>query len=249
MKNLSERSNAYWSGRAPEFSALRMNEFASVARQSYEDFLLEFLPAKQEPLEALDIGTGAGFFALILQKLGCRVTAVDFSPEMLVQARKNATERGGEGIDFRQMDAQNLTFADNSFDFVITRNVMWIVEDAQRMYFHMHRVLRPGGILLNLDANYGKAFWEADQKKETPTHPTQTLEQLRERNEIAGACQIAWEKRPGWDVAVLSELGVRHIRIEPDLDRRLGLAEVNRPYSSASTKTKASMFAVAAEKA
>lgn len=249
MENLNDRSKNYWSGRAAEFSGLRMKDYMSSMRTTYEDFLSELLPEHKNSIQALDVGTGAGFFALILKKLGCKVTAVDFSAEMLEQARKNAREKGLPDIVFRQMDAQNLTFADNSFDFIVTRNVTWIVEDARRVYYHIHRVLKPGGILVNLDANYGKVFQESEQRGEAPTHPTQTREQLRERNDLAKACAITQEKRPAWDVEVLIDLGVSKLWVDLDLDKSLGLAEANRPYISGSAQTKARMFAVIAKKA
>ncbi|MDD4801924.1 MAG: class I SAM-dependent methyltransferase [Syntrophomonas sp.] len=248
MVSLSDRSNKYWSGRASEFSGLRMKDYESSMRSAYENFLLAFLPDNKKGISVLDLGTGAGFFAIILRKLGCQVTAVDFSSEMLAQAEINAQEKDARGISFIEMDAQNLTFPDNSFDFIITRNVTWVVEDAEKVYYHMHRVLKPGGTMINLDANYGKSFKESDDKGETPTHPTQTLEQLRERNAIAKECSISKEKRPSWDVDLLIDLGVSDIWVHLDLDKKLGLEAANCPYISASNNTKSKIFVVVAKK-
>lgn len=246
--NLTDRSNKYWSGRAPEFSKLRMNDYDTDMRMAYEKFLLAFLPKDKEKTKVLDIGTGAGFFAIILRSFGYNVTAVDFSEDMLKEAKKNSFEKGFNDINFIQMDAQNLKFDDNSFDFIITRNVTWIVEDAFKVYFHIHRVLKPGGVMVNIDANYGKVFEEADKRGEEPVHPTQSLKQLRERNDIAKSCNISKENRPEWDVEVLLSLGISEFQVLNDIDEKLGIANLNNLYTSASNKTKAKMFAVAAKK-
>ena len=57
------------------------------------------------------MGTGPGFFAILLAKEGYDVTAVDYTEAMLSQARKNA---GGlaDRIHFFRMDAQKLDFPD-----------------------------------------------------------------------------------------------------------------------------------------
>lgn len=58
-------------------------------------------------------------------------------------------------ISFRQMDAQNLQYEDESFDVVLSRNLSWTLPDPEQAYRVWHRVLHTGGILLNFDANYG----------------------------------------------------------------------------------------------
>ena len=79
------------------------------------------------------MGTGPGFFAIILAEAGIQVTAVDYTEEMLKEAKANAGELS-ENIHFQQMDAQNLEFPDETFDAVITRNVTWNLEHPVRAY-------------------------------------------------------------------------------------------------------------------
>lgn len=76
----------------------------------------------------LDVGTGPGFFAIILAELGYQVTAVDYTASMLEEARRNAGALAG-CIRFRQMNAEELTFPADSFDVVVTRNVTWNLRD------------------------------------------------------------------------------------------------------------------------
>ncbi|MEJ7170251.1 class I SAM-dependent methyltransferase, partial [Staphylococcus epidermidis] len=72
----------------------------------------------------LDIGTGAGFLAILCSKYDCDVTGIDISPEMIHQAQ-NLSQELNVHIQFKVMDAEGLNFADDSFDLVIARNVTW----------------------------------------------------------------------------------------------------------------------------
>ena len=52
--------------------------------------------------------------------------------------------------DFQVMDAEHLSFQDESFDVVISRNLTWTLPEAAQAYKEWTRVLKPGGLLLNL---------------------------------------------------------------------------------------------------
>lgn len=86
---------------------------------------------------------------MMLAKAGYAVTAFDASTEMLRMAceRANAT---GVCIDAVLGDAQLLPFADNTFDCVCSRNLVWNLELPQTAYREWLRVLKPGGVLLIL---------------------------------------------------------------------------------------------------
>jgi len=248
MDEISRSSHEYWSGRAEEFSGLRMKEYETPMRGRLIEFIRPLLPDKKS-LEALDVGCGAGFLTLLLLELGCSVTAIDFSAEMLGQAQKNCLEKGfSKGVLFQQADAGNLPFPDGSFDFVISRNVTWTLPNAKDACLEMFRVLRSGGVLLNMDANYGKAFNEADARGETPSHPTQTLDQLRTRNEIARDLDVTKADRPLWDFSVFWGAGASEITIQKDLMERLSIEQYDSASAAAPKKNKSGMFAVIVKK-
>ena len=77
-----------------------------------------------EEIRVLDVGTGPGFFAIILAELGYQVTAVDYTASMLEEARHNAGALA-KHIHFQQMNAEKLAFQTASFDVLVTRNVTW----------------------------------------------------------------------------------------------------------------------------
>lgn len=106
---------------------------------------------------ALDVCCGTGDLAFRLAKAGANVLAVDFSAPMLEVARARQCE--GEPR-FLRGDAQQLPFADGSFDIVTVGYGLRNLADWQVGLREMVRVAKPGARLLVLD--FGKppnAFW------------------------------------------------------------------------------------------
>lgn len=215
-QNTHDKSLEYWSGRSAEYSKLHMESYESDKRTKFAEQVAQSLPKVEGQIEALDLGCGSGFMSLLLLDAGCKVTGVDFSEAMLEQARSNVASKGYDATYLR-MEVQNLSLPDSSFDFVVSRNVTWVLEDVDKVYAEVMRVLRRGGVFLNLDANYGRSFNEAEARGETFTHPTQTTEQLLQRNDIVRELPITLVDRPQWDIDTFWRLGAREVRC-----RRLG---------------------------
>lgn len=105
-----------------------------------------------------------GFFTTLLASMGYQVTAVDYSPKMLEEVRKNLDAENLKA-DLKQMDVQNLEFPDNSFDAVVSRNVFWNLEHADKAYEEVSRVLKKGGILILEDGNYYRHYFSEKYEK------------------------------------------------------------------------------------
>lgn len=75
---------------------------------------------------------------------------VDLSPEMLALAKSSA-RKIGRTIELKEGDAQNLPFADRSFDTVVCTYALCSVPDEARAISEMKRVLKPGGRLILVD--------------------------------------------------------------------------------------------------
>jgi demethylmenaquinone methyltransferase/2-methoxy-6-polyprenyl-1,4-benzoquinol methylase len=102
---------------------------------------------------ALDLCCGTGDVAFALARTGARVTGVDFSPAMLAVARERASRQAG-AVEFREGDALQLPFADDSFDAVTISYGLRNLADFAAGLAEIRRVLRSGGRLLVLD--FGK---------------------------------------------------------------------------------------------
>lgn len=146
---------------------------------------------------------------------------VDLTPDMIERSKELAEEEGADCI-FQVMDAENLTFADETFDVVISRNLTWTLPDANRAYREWLRVLKKGGCLLNFDANYGASDC-ADTSHLPQNHAHNKLgeELLQECEEIKRQLPISSYQRPAWDVGVLGNLGTVELFLDFSVSKRI----------------------------
>lgn len=134
MAELLKDIQTYWDMRAGGFSDASMEERQTEPGKRWENIFHNSLNAG---CTVLDDGCGAGFFTTLLAGMGFQVTAVDYSPRMLEEVSKNL-EAEGLKADLKQMDVQNLEFPDNSFDAVVSRNVFWNLEHADKALSLIH---------------------------------------------------------------------------------------------------------------
>lgn len=220
---LQERILRYWTRRAEGFGDVRRKELSGDDRNRWSREILPWLPSapEGEPLRALDIGTGAGFFAVLLAQQGLRVTAIDISDAMLEQAARLADEQGC-AVDFQRMDATRLLFPDASLDVIVARNVLWTLTDPEAAYAEWRRVLRPGGVLLNFDADYGGVdFTELARLHGRHAHADINAAMLEECEEIRRALPLSSRQRPRWDVEALRRAGFARACCDEELSGRI----------------------------
>ena len=132
---LLEQIEDYWTDRAEGYSQVNQEELAGDNRTNWRRELERHFPENRtnETYKILDIGTGPGFFSIILAEAGYQVTAVDYTEAMLEEAKKNAGALARR-ITYCQMDASHLAFADETFDAVVSRNLTWNLEDPEQAY-------------------------------------------------------------------------------------------------------------------
>ena len=211
MVEKEERVRRYWTARAHDFGTVRKNELRDEISGRWTAEICARFPG-DGPLDILDVGTGTGYFAILLSRLGHRLTGVDLTASMLEEARQAA---GAEGVApvFRLMDAQALDFPDGSFDAVVTRNLTWTLPNPEKAYREWFRVLRPGGVLINFDADYARNVRNGNQKASATTasgvygHVGVTPELSRENAEITLSMPAADHERPAWDGELAEKTG------------------------------------------
>lgn len=211
MKDLTDRVKDYWTARAHDFAAVRKNELADGISRRWVDEMEAYLP-KGCCLDILDAGTGTGFFAILLSKAGHRLTGIDFTPAMIEEAGRLAAASGASPR-FLAADAQATGLGDESFDAVVTRNLTWTLPDPPAAYREWFRLLRPGGVLINFDADYARNVRDQNQQEsyiretEAYGHIGLTSDLARENAEITLAAPAAGAMRPLWDLRLVQEAG------------------------------------------
>jgi arsenite methyltransferase len=98
----------------------------------------------------LDLGSGAGTDSLVAAQMVAptgRVTGIDMTPAMLSKARAAATQMGATNVEFVESEAEQLPFADGSFDVAVSNGVIDLIPDKDAVFAELFRVLVPGGRL------------------------------------------------------------------------------------------------------
>jgi SAM-dependent methyltransferase len=93
----------------------------------------------------LDLGCNNGYGTTVISRVCDRVVGLDVSPTAIADARE---QYGNRGIDFRLFDGQSIPFPDDSFDVVVTFQVVEHIENTATYLSEIARVLRPNGVAL-----------------------------------------------------------------------------------------------------
>ena len=176
----------------------------------------------------LNVGCGPGTEAIMLARMGYKVTALDFSPEMIEFTKKNA-EANGVSVETVVGDAENLPFEDRTFDAVVSNYAIWAIPHPQKAMDEWHRVLVPGGEVAYIDGvwstkDYGRLrkAWVRTacrmRAKDGNSHPrTVTPEETEHLSDL-------WSKkavRPADDMRMMENAGFSRIERIDKVDRRI----------------------------
>ena len=217
--NVKEKVRSYWGRRQESFAENKHNELHSYKGDLWKDELTELLPPA-ECCRILDVGCGCGFFEMILAPLGYQMTGIDLTPEMVEAGNDLLQRHGAANAVLEVMDAEAPDYPDESFDAVITRNLTWTLPHPEQAYREWFRVLKPGGILINFDAEYAKNFHSFDQKQNI-IHKGVDEAMKEECHRIYHMLSISAFARPAWDQEILRQIGFRDIEADLSAGDRL----------------------------
>ena len=138
----------------------------------------------QSALNLLDLGCGAGHLSFAVAPYVRSVTAFDLSEDMLCVVMQEAQTRHLDNIHTHQGVAEDLPFADHSFEYICTRYSAHHWADVPRALSEMHRVLKVGGQVVIIDVV-------------APTSPLldtylQTVELLRDLSHVRNYSREDW---------------------------------------------------------
>lgn len=206
----------YWNTRAEGYSKIVHCHLAGSESVYFSKVLRECLPPAACP-RCLDLGCGPGFFSILLAREGLETVAVDGSSEMLAQARQNFAECG-VSVDTFLADVTELPFPDESFDYIVSRNLVWNLEDPLRAYQDWLRVLKPGGTILVADANHYLYYYDEEYdaaREQGANREPQNLYGVDPTpiNTIARKLPLSRIHRPVWDIRCLHALGADTVEL------------------------------------
>ncbi len=142
----------YWDEEAERFDE-RPDHGLHVpsVREAWAGLLLPLMPSASA--RVADLGCGTGSVSLLLSEAGHRVKGLDISPAMVAKARGKLAASGYEA-DVSVGDAATPPWPPASFDVVMTRHVLWAMDDPDAALARWQNLLSPGGVLLLVEG-----FW------------------------------------------------------------------------------------------
>ena len=246
-----DKVSGYWNTRAEGYSLRTADELNGPRGAHWRERLLSNLRGVPHGGSVLDVGCGPALLAITAARCGWKAYGCDSSPEMLRHALENAKTAGAD-VTFCQCDAAALPFADETFDAVISRNVLWNLPHPERALKEWMRVLKPGGRLLYEDGNHYRHLVDPLFKHHHDNMPAPFGHQPQYMlnvdtsaiDAIAQTLPLTQELRPQWDLQALIDLGFTETQvIEPSL------AEVSDPLSGKSIRIVTDFVAAATKPA
>lgn len=147
---IKKQIKEFWEQSAA-FYDMQLNHKISSQKEKllWLQVLKKYCPSSQE-IKVLDIGCGTGFLSLLLGEMGIQTTGLDLSSAMLEKAKENANHNN-LSINFVEGDAEIPPFADNSFDIIVVRHLLWTLQNPNQAVQKWFQVLKPGGSVLIFD--------------------------------------------------------------------------------------------------
>ena len=165
MENKENKSSRFWDKRSKVFDEQVLSKYENAYKKTIKRSI-PFLNAEDTMLE---IGCGTGIATITLADYVKKITAIDISEEMMLQAAEKAKENGKENITFQQKDLMELCAEPESYDVVAAYNVLLYMKNQDKVLEKIYEILKPGGIFLsatdclgrNLSKDSVRKFWKS----------------------------------------------------------------------------------------
>lgn len=217
-----EENQKYWDEGSKVYTELILDELNSFKKDAWKDLIKKNI-GDSKFKKVLDVGTGPGFFAIIMSEMGYDVTAIDSSEMMLEKAIANA-KSAGVTVNFQKSDVNNIDLSKESFDLIISRNVTWTLQRPTETYKIWYDLLKKDGKILVFDANWNTRLidkevqiqYEKDQKiaKDMGYYIEIGDELEQDGDELSLKLPLTYKDRPKWDKGVLLDIGFKDLIVE-----------------------------------
>jgi ubiquinone/menaquinone biosynthesis C-methylase UbiE len=201
--DVKEVIRAHWNDRAAIFDSSPNHAIATTEeRHEWERMFSTYIGKERRKI--LDIGTGTGEIALLLARAGHDVTGIDLAEKMLAEAQSKAAARGLDA-KFKRGDAEHLPFADEAFEVVVNRHLLWTLPHADQALMEWKRVLIPGGKMVIVDGDWSDIADAPPQKPARKGYPQPSRDAYKDYG-VADALPMQRMKRPEADLEMLQAL-------------------------------------------
>lgn len=238
---LFEENKKYWTNRTSGYSKVNEKELSSEQKEKWLAAITPHFPGERKNIKILDMGTGPGFFAIILAEAGFQVTAMDCTESMIEQAKVNAGDLKDK-ITWVLSNAEQTGLESETFDAVVSRNLTWNLKSPEKAYGEWLRILKKGGILLNFDANWYQYLYddekrigyELDRKRveDNRLEDHYTCTDIDAMEAIARKLPLSRRLRPQWDMDILKKLSLTKVETDLGIWKRVWSEEEKVNYGS-----------------
>ena len=142
----NKETKGFYTDYADKIQEKRLRSVYAVRRYAHECQYGSVLNQVQPGMRVLDAGCGDGALSLMLAAKGAIVTGVDISRPNIESAKKYA-EKANLDVNFIVGDAENLPFADNEFDIVVSSHVLEHIPDFDRGLVEVMRVTKKRAVV------------------------------------------------------------------------------------------------------
>jgi ubiquinone/menaquinone biosynthesis C-methylase UbiE len=162
-KRWQDANRSFWEKNPMRYDWKQVLEVELFSRRFYEEIdnrffskIWEFMPWRKLPFDnlidfdalkgrkVLEIGVGMGSHAQLLTTHAASYTGIDIT-EYATKATSERFRRFGLRGDLLQMDAEQMSFPDETFDLIWSWGVVHHSSNTQKILTEIHRVLKPGG--------------------------------------------------------------------------------------------------------
>ena len=148
---LKQKKYSSQSSCCPPSTTSELNEPVSFGCIYLRPILKNYI---KKGMTVIDLGSGAGHDLMIAAELvgpNGKAVGVDFTDDMIKEARDNAQKNNLSNITLVKANIRDIPLPDNSADVVISNCVINLTLDKTQVFNEVFRLLKPGGIMIDAD--------------------------------------------------------------------------------------------------
>ena len=206
----------YWADQKQQLKDDCLKNLEGPMHDIWGDLISSYLPRNKQ-LKILCIGCGSGFIPILMALKRHEVIGIDYSCSMIAEAIDNARSVSAN-VHFICSEVDNLPFENESFDVIISKNIVWNLPNPELAFSEWRRVLSVGGRLIYFDGNWSNPIFDSEDLAEYNIDREQTF--IKD-SLYMNKRPLAKENRPEWDQLILPKWGLEPLYVKCDVSEQL----------------------------